>query len=134
MRIPLLSVLLSVVLSSCSTIREQVVVNASQPRTREVIVDEILSQGGLVTADSDYTINADVQTTGGGKIWGFGTQYIFNLSGSNPTRVVLVPYHAKGLQRNPIASIDTPVLEAAKETLRKIKSKAEGSIARYRNN
>jgi hypothetical protein len=122
-----------IVLVSCSTIRETVVVNADQSKVREAIAQEVLSKGGIIKDDSDYSVTTDMPSTNTTHRFLSGSQFmewIYNVSGSSPTRLVLVPYFVQGYQRSQVGRADSGTLGAVQQSLTNIKSAAESTHAR----
>jgi hypothetical protein len=117
-----------IALSSCAAIRETAVVNAPQTRVREVIAEEILHKGGMILDDSKFTLTAEYPNPNRTDAFLSSRpfqEWVFNLAGDNPTRVVLKPWARQGFNRIEIPSMDSATLPAVKETLANIKREAE---------
>ena len=128
-----LTLLPIIALTSCAAIRETAVVNAPQPVVREAVAEEVLHKGGMILDDTSYTITAEYPNPN--KTDAFLSsrpfqEWVFNFSGSAPTRVVLKPWFRSGFQRIEVPTMDSATLPAVKESLQSIKRRAERSASR----
>ncbi len=115
-------------LVSCGTIRETTMINAPQERVRESIASECLSQGGIITDDTRYTVKAEIPNPNGVDRFLNGREFqewVFNVSGSLPTRLTLMPFMRVGYSMSGVNSIDDKTSKAVRDALASIKRRAE---------